>query len=95
MHSHTLHLLHIAFGGDKALKIFQQIMAASVAGRDVIYFTFGEKYKGVPLHDLIAHSLDIAKKHNVTVGKRECCCGGGGVVEKKERFLFVELTSPR
>ena len=43
-------------------------MAASQAGRDLIYFTFGEKYKGVDLAELIYHSMAIIEKHNVTVG---------------------------
>src|SRR5690242_14008125 len=58
-----------AFGGDKALKVLQQLMAASLAGREVIYFTFSEKYKGVDLAELINYTLSIAEKHGVTVGK--------------------------
>lgn len=32
-----------AFGGDPQLKALIQLMAASVAGRDLVYFTFGDK----------------------------------------------------
>ncbi|KAL6066759.1 poly(ADP-ribose) glycohydrolase [Balamuthia mandrillaris] len=57
-----------AFGGDKALKFFQQVMAASQAGREIYYFTFKEKYQGTPLHLLIAQFCDITAEHHVSLG---------------------------
>ena len=44
-----------AFGGDRELKSILQIMAASVANRDMVYFTFGDKEFAKTLFDL--HSL--------------------------------------
>ena len=32
-----------AFGGDVRLKALLQLMAAAVSGRDVVYFTFGDR----------------------------------------------------
>lgn len=48
-----------AFGGDKSLKAVIQLMAAAVAGRDVIYFTFGDNKLGdrlIELHQLLLES---------------------------------------
>ena len=45
-----------AFGGDKSLKAVIQLMAAAVAGRDVIYYTFGDNKLGerlIELHQLL------------------------------------------
>ena len=41
-----------AFGGDKRLKALLQWLAASAAGRDVVYFTFGDKGLRQDLHVL-------------------------------------------
>lgn len=53
-----------AFGGDKHLKSLIQMMAAAEAGRDVCYFTHGDKelvQKMYQVHQLI-------RRHNLTVG---------------------------
>ena len=49
-----------AFGGDPRLKALVQLMAASVVGRDVAYFTFGD----TKLRD------DVARMHNFLVAKQ-------------------------
>ena len=49
-----------AFGGDPRLKALIQLMAASVVGRDVAYFTFGD----AKLRD------DVARMHRFLVDKR-------------------------
>jgi len=57
-----------AFGGDKALKTFQQLLAASEAGREVLYFTFGENYQSEPLSAQIQNLIEICHTHHLTVG---------------------------
>ncbi|XP_048061092.1 poly(ADP-ribose) glycohydrolase isoform X1 [Megalobrama amblycephala] len=53
-----------AFGGDTNLKALLQLMAASEAGRDVTYFTFGDKRLMRDVHDLYI----FLKDNCVTVG---------------------------
>ena len=45
-----------AFGGDKRLKALLQWLAASAAGRDAVYFTFGDKGLQKDLH-ILQHEL--------------------------------------
>ncbi|KAJ8013541.1 hypothetical protein DPEC_G00030840 [Dallia pectoralis] len=52
------------FGGDARLKALLQMMAASEAGRDVAYFTFGDSALMTDIHDM--HSF-LTENH-VTVG---------------------------
>eukprot|EP00128_Syssomonas_multiformis_P011885 Colp12_sorted_trinity150504_noHs@9308 len=47
-----------AFGGDKEVKSIIQLMAASAAQRDVVYFTFGDSALAQSLHETYAHLLD-------------------------------------
>jgi hypothetical protein len=58
-----------AFGGDKSLKVMQQILAASEAGRPLQYFTFGEKYNNRSLKDSIERVAAGAAARSLTVGK--------------------------
>ncbi|XP_075073101.1 poly(ADP-ribose) glycohydrolase [Mixophyes fleayi] len=54
-----------AFKGDSRLKSLLQLLAAAEAGRDVVYFTFGDKEL---MHDV--HKMhDFLIKKNMTVGK--------------------------
>ncbi|XP_078284503.1 poly(ADP-ribose) glycohydrolase isoform X1 [Rhinoraja longicauda] len=41
-----------AFGGDAKLKSLLQLMAAAEAGRDVVYFTFGDQELMTEIHDM-------------------------------------------
>lgn len=61
-------LLSTAFGGDKSLKAVQQMMSASQAERDLIYFTFGEKYSGRTLESWLLDLNHLIEKHSITVG---------------------------
>jgi len=54
-----------AFGGDKHLKTVQQILAATEAGRDILYFTF----KDAKLEATIQEFLNILEQKQVTVGQ--------------------------
>uniref|UniRef100_A0A8C1IT51 poly(ADP-ribose) glycohydrolase n=1 Tax=Cyprinus carpio TaxID=7962 RepID=A0A8C1IT51_CYPCA len=54
-----------AFGGDTRLKALLQLMAASEAGRDVAYFTFGDEELMRDVHSLYKYLKDKC----VTVGK--------------------------
>ncbi|XP_073691101.1 LOW QUALITY PROTEIN: poly(ADP-ribose) glycohydrolase [Garra rufa] len=53
-----------AFGGDTRLKALLQLMAASEAGRDVAYFTFGDEELMRDVHDM----YKFLKDKCVTVG---------------------------
>ena len=53
-----------AFGGDPSLKALLQLMAASEAGRDLVYFTFGN----VELRDNIFQCYRLLSERMVTVG---------------------------
>ncbi|KAL1262888.1 hypothetical protein QQF64_005627 [Cirrhinus molitorella] len=53
-----------AFGGDTRLKALLQLMAASEAGRDVAYFTFGDDELMRDVHDM----YNFLKDKCVTVG---------------------------
>lgn len=53
-----------AFRGDPQLKAIIQLMAASVAGRDLVYFTFGNKH----LCQKLRAAHDLLTKRGVTVG---------------------------
>jgi len=53
-----------AFGGDKHLKFFQQILAASEAGRDVLYFTF----KDVKLENALTEFYETLIQKDLTIG---------------------------
>ena len=53
-----------AFGGDKRLKALLQWLAASAAGRDVVYFTFGDVSLQEDMHILQQQLID----RQVTVG---------------------------
>jgi len=57
-----------AFGGDKSLKVVQQILAASEAGRPLQYFTFGEKFSNKSLKQSIDELADVVRARNLTVG---------------------------
>jgi poly(ADP-ribose) glycohydrolase len=57
-----------AFGGDKSLKAVQQMMSASEAERDLVYFTFGEKYAGRTLEEWLLDLNRFVVEHNITVG---------------------------
>ncbi|XP_030630735.1 poly(ADP-ribose) glycohydrolase [Chanos chanos] len=54
-----------AFGGDVELKALLQILAAAEAGRDVAYFTFGDRVLMGKIHEI--HSL--LTQRGLTVGK--------------------------
>lgn len=53
-----------AFRGDAHLKALLQLMAASITGRQLAYFTFGQP----KLRDSIADMHSFLVKHEVTVG---------------------------
>lgn len=53
-----------AFGGDPSLKALLQLMAASEAGRDIVYFTFGN----TELRDQIHQCYRLLCERMVTVG---------------------------
>lgn len=53
-----------AFGGDTRLKALIQLMAAAEAGRDMVYFTFGDAYLMKDVHEM--HTF--LTKRKVTVG---------------------------
>jgi hypothetical protein len=57
-----------AFGGDKSLKVLQQMMAAAEADREVLYHTFGEKYGDRSLKEWITLVNELILKHHPTVG---------------------------
>ncbi|XP_076454449.1 poly(ADP-ribose) glycohydrolase-like [Babylonia areolata] len=57
-----------AFGGDKQLKALIQVMAASVAKRDVCYFTFGDEQLTKDLFEL----HDQLRRKEKTVGDLFC-----------------------
>ncbi|XP_016378225.1 poly(ADP-ribose) glycohydrolase isoform X2 [Sinocyclocheilus rhinocerous] len=57
-----------AFGGDTRLKALLQLMAASEAGRDVAYFTFGDEELVRDVHSL----YKFLKDKCVTVGTLYC-----------------------
>eukprot|EP01090_Pellita_catalonica_P006967 TRINITY_DN1739_c0_g1_i1.p1 TRINITY_DN1739_c0_g1~~TRINITY_DN1739_c0_g1_i1.p1 ORF type:complete len:403 (+),score=60.27 TRINITY_DN1739_c0_g1_i1:341-1549(+) len=56
-----------AFGGDKSLKFFQQLIACSAARKRMLYYTFGEDYRGVPLETLIDNVVSICNREKFTV----------------------------
>ena len=53
-----------AFGGDKRLKVLLQWLAASAAGRDVVYFTFGDVNLQEDMHTL----QQVLVERQVSVG---------------------------
>ncbi|XP_042192718.1 poly(ADP-ribose) glycohydrolase isoform X1 [Callorhinchus milii] len=52
-----------AFGGDARLKSLLQMMAAAEAGRDVAYFTFGDRELMIEIHDM--HKFLTEKEQTV------------------------------
>lgn len=60
------------FGGDKSVKFFQQLLAASEAGREELhYYTFDEAYYD-PSHKLstwINDVMHVIDSKGMTVGK--------------------------
>ncbi|KAJ8679546.1 hypothetical protein QAD02_015333 [Eretmocerus hayati] len=54
-----------AFRGDAQLKVLLQLMAAAVAGRSVVYFTFGD----TSLRDSIADMYWNLIRHDVDIGR--------------------------
>ncbi|XP_059802687.1 poly(ADP-ribose) glycohydrolase isoform X1 [Hypanus sabinus] len=52
-----------AFGGDARLKSLLQMIAAAEAGRDVVYFTFGDRELMIEIHDM--HKFLIEKEQTV------------------------------
>ncbi|ELR16934.1 poly(adpribose) glycohydrolase [Acanthamoeba castellanii str. Neff] len=82
-----------AFGGDKSLKVLQQMMAAAEADREVLYHTFGEKYGDRSLKEWITLVNELILKHHPTVGEvynlvRRCAPGPG---EHRNVNLFAQL----
>lgn len=61
--------MHAAFGGDKSLKVLQQMMAASQADRELLYYTFGEMYGRKSLKEWIKLINELIAQHHPTVGK--------------------------
>jgi poly(ADP-ribose) glycohydrolase len=57
-----------AYRGDAKLKTLLQLMAASQAGRDLAYFTFGD----TKLRDQVYHMYTFLTEKQVKVGK--CLC---------------------
>lgn len=57
-----------AFGGDKSLKVMQQMMAASQAGRDLVYHAFGTTYRGRLLAEWIDELQGLVAVRQLTVG---------------------------
>lgn len=57
-----------AFGGDKSLKVMQQMMAASQAGRDLVYHAFGTTYRGRLLAEWIDELQGLVAARQLTVG---------------------------
>lgn len=53
-----------AFRGNPKLKVLLQLMAASVAGRAMVYFTFGD----TTLRDEIAEMYSHLVQQNITIG---------------------------
>lgn len=53
------------FGGDTRLKALLQMLAAAEAGRDVVYFTFGDSQLMTDVHDMHA----FLTQRNVNVGE--------------------------
>lgn len=58
-----------AFGGDKSLKVMQQMMAASQAGRDLVYHAFGTTYRGRLLAEWIDELQGLVAARQLTVGE--------------------------
>jgi len=58
-----------AFGGDKSLKVLQQMMAAAQADRDLLYYTFDESYCGQTLEEWIKQINMLIDQHHPTVGE--------------------------
>ena len=58
----------VAFGGDKSLKVMQQMMAASQAGRDLVYHAFGTTYRGRLLAEWIDELQGLVAVRQLTVG---------------------------
>jgi poly(ADP-ribose) glycohydrolase len=56
-----------AFRGNPQLKVLLQLMAASVAGRSMVYFTFGD----TSLRDSIAEMYWHLVRHDIDIGKQE------------------------
>jgi hypothetical protein len=57
-----------AFGGDKSLKVMQQMIAASQAGRDLVYHAFGTTYRGRLLAEWIDELQGLVAARQLTVG---------------------------
>lgn len=53
-----------AFRGNPKLKVLLQLMAAAVAGRSVVYFTFGD----TSLRDNVAEMYSHFVKHETNIG---------------------------
>lgn len=54
-----------AFRGNPQLKVLVQLMAAAVAGRSMVYFTFGDTNLRDNVSDMYWHLI----KHDIDVGK--------------------------
>ncbi len=65
------HLLFVAFGGDKSLKLLQQLVAASQAGRDVVFHPFAQNYNGKSMEEWIRLLNEMITLHHLTVGKKQ------------------------
>jgi len=54
-----------AFGGDPQFKSLIQLIATSLAERDIVYFTHRNETQAQELQDC----YNILQKHNISVGK--------------------------
>ncbi len=58
-----------AFGGDKSLKLLQQLVAASQAGRDMVFHPFAQNYNGKSMEEWTRLLNEMITLHHLTVGK--------------------------
>lgn len=76
-----------AFGGDKHLKFIIQLLAASQAERDILYFTFLDKELKKEIYDIYSYMIErrvnVSTLYNIITGYFEC-------VQKS-----IELKSPK
>jgi len=86
-----------AFGGDPKLKLLLQIMAAAEAGRDVVYFTFGDSTlvkDGGEMYDfLVRENVNVGELYRVIRGFGK----SGRDLEGKELFnwMYQQVGSSR
>ncbi|XP_040176671.1 poly(ADP-ribose) glycohydrolase isoform X2 [Rana temporaria] len=83
-----------AFGGDPRLKALIQLLAASETGRDVVYFTFGDK----ELMNDVYRMYSFLSKQNKTVGEvyklllnyyNEVCMNTTGAKPETKLYSFI------